>query len=302
MSNFTLNRRNFLQAAAATIGSAIAAPALAAIDFKIGNSMVTALSDGYFDMPSDFFVGATDEQKAQLGSPTRIAANAYVRRSGDRVFLFDAGAGNAEYITSQFDSAGKIPMELESIGISREDITDVVITHMHPDHVGGVVYDGEITFPNATIHMDSIEWDFWTKKGFAETGPERMRPLIKHIQDLASTAGDHVKTYNGEADLGGGVLLQPAYGHTPGHSTILLSEGNEKLMILGDTVVSEKVHFSHPHVGWALDFDPETAEKTRRRLLEQAATEGFMVAGNHVTSPGLGHVKRDGDAYRFVSI
>lgn len=302
MSYSTLNRRKFLQSAAATFGVAVATPSFAATDFKLGGDIVTALSDGYFDMPTKFFIGATTEQQKHLGSPVRIGANAYLRRSGKRVFLFDSGAGNGDFIKSQFPTAGKVPSELEAIGLKREDITDVVITHMHPDHVGGVVYDNEITFPNATIHMDAVEWNFWTKEGFAENGPEQMRPMITELQSVARKIQDRITLHTGETDLGGGVMLQPSYGHTPGHATILLTVGNEKLLILGDAVVSEKIHFSHPDVGWVLDFDPEMAQKTRKRLLDQAVTEGLTVAGNHITSPGLGRVERDGTGYRFISI
>lgn len=303
MHSLSLSRRGFLGTLAASVaGASFAQSAFAEQSFSLGNGQIIALSDGTFQFPADLWVGASDAQKAALGSPVTLAANAYVFRSGDRVFLLDAGAGNAPFITNQFDTVGRVPAELAVAGIAPEDITDVVITHMHPDHIGGVIFDGKRTFPNATVHVNATEWAFWTRDGFASDAPEQMQAMVGSVQDTARLISDAVELHNGETDLGGGVVMQPAFGHTPGHNVVLLDLGTERLLMLGDTVVSDHIHFAHPAVGWALDADPTAAEATRRRLLDMAATDDLIVAGNHVSAPGLGRIERSGDAYRFVPL
>ncbi|MGH1445267.1 MAG: MBL fold metallo-hydrolase [Cognatishimia sp.] len=302
MTHLPLTRRGFLGSLAAVSATAgLSLPLQAAETFSLGDGQIFALSDGTFDFPAQLWVGASDEEKAKLGEHVTIGANAFVYRRGERVFLIDAGAGNSSFITSRFQSVGRVPAELAMLGIAREDITDVVITHMHPDHVGGVIFDGERTFPNAKIHINAKEWAFWTRNGFATDAPEGMRDMVVSLQETAGMIEDAVVLQNGEADLGG-VMMQPAFGHTPGHNVMMIDLGSERLLVLGDTVVSDHIHFENPSVGWALDADPAAAQATRRRLLDMAATDGLIVAANHVTAPGLGHVERAGDAYRFVPL
>lgn len=302
-----MSRRRFTNSLAAMAGASLAGagfsrPALAATPFKLGSKTVIALSDGTFAFPNEAWIGATDAEKAGLGNPVVIGANAYVLRAGKRVFLLDAGAGNGTFITSQFKTVGRVPAELTDAGLAREDITDIVITHMHPDHFGGTVFDGARTFPNAKIHVNATEWAFWTQDGFDTTAPEAMRPMVAAVQETARQVKEAVVLQEGEADLGDGVTMLPAFGHTAGHNVVLVDLGTEKLLLLGDTVVSDHIHFEHPEVGWMLDADPATAEVTRRKVLDMAASEGLIVAGNHVTAPGLGRVERAGGAFRFVAL
>lgn len=299
-----LNRRTFITSVIAAGTAAAFAPraAFAAGSFTLGDGKIITLSDGTFAFPPELWVGASDAEKEALGNPVVIAANAYVFRSGNRVFLIDSGAGNGAFITDQFDTVGRVPAELTAAGIAREDITDIVITHMHPDHIGGVVYDGARTFPNATIHVNATEWDFWTRDGFDTQAPEGMRAMVVSLQETAAIVRENVVLHEAETDLGGGVQMLPAFGHTPGHNSVLIDLGSEKLMVLGDTVVSDHIHFSNPSVGWALDSDPIAAEATRRRLLDMAVTDGLIVAANHVTAPGIGRIERAGDAFNFVAI
>lgn len=297
-----MTRRIFTFSLAALAGAGLAGRSIAAARFALGDGEVITLSDGTFAFPADAFIGATEAEKAGLGNPVVIGANAYVVRSGDRVFLLDAGAGNDRFITDQFKTVGHVPAELAAAGLAPGDITDIVITHMHPDHFGGTVYDGALTFPKAKIHVNETEWAFWTKEGFDTTAPDAMRPMVAAVQKTARMVKDSVVLHAGETDLGGGITMLPAFGHTAGHCVVLVDFGREKLLLLGDSVVSDHIHFEHPEVGWVLDADPAAAEVTRRKVLDMAATEGLIVAGNHVTAPGLGRVMREGDAFRFVAL
>ena len=299
----TLTRRTFLSAAAATAALPFLPTRLrAAQGFSLGDGELIALSDGTFAFPNDLFIGATDEQKAELGDPVVFGANAYVIRRGDRTFLLDAGAGNAPFINSQFDTVGKVPGELADAGVTADEITDIVITHMHPDHIGGVVWNGAPAFPNAQIHIDRAEWAFWMRDGFAEDAPEGMRAMVAAVQETGRLVEDRIAGHGGDSDYGAGVQTLATYGHTPGHNSVLLDLGSERVLVLGDVVVTDHIHFAHPSVGWALDADPAAAEATRRRLLDMAATDGLIIAGNHVSAPGLGRVERAGDAYRFLPL
>ncbi|MEM9628795.1 MAG: MBL fold metallo-hydrolase [Pseudomonadota bacterium] len=301
MSSKSFNRRQFIDTMIAGT-AALSTRALAATQFEVGGSPVIALSDGHYIMPSDFFLGTPRALRDQLGDPVKIAANTFAYRAGDRTFLFDAGAGLGDFITQNFPTASRLPADLNAAGIVAEEVTDVVITHMHPDHVGGVEAEGKPAFPNAAVNIAETEWTFWNADGFATSGPEDMLPMIRSVQKTSRAVENNVVLHSGSADLGEGVSLLPAPGHTPGHTVILLDSGNEQLMIIGDLAVHEDVHFTNPDYGWALDVDRDAAVSSRKTLLDMIATEELMIAAAHVTEPGLGHVERDGDGYRFVPL
>ncbi len=294
-----MNRRHFLGTSLAGMALALSSPAIASKSITIGQKQLFALSDGYFDMPASLFLGAPESLKAQIGDPARIAANTYAYRAESRTFLFDAGAGTSDFITHAFPTASKLPEDLSSTGISAEEVTDIVITHMHPDHIGGLAIGDRIAFPNARIHIAATEWNFWNAAGFAATAPEGMRPMVANVQSLSNVIKNNVSLHGGAADLGDGVSVLPAPGHTPGHTAIVLDGGREQFVVVGDLTVHEDVHFANPNYGWALDVDGEQAVATRVSMLDMIATDGLIMGAAHVTKPGLGRVERDGSGFRF---
>lgn len=296
------SRRSFLNMALATTLSALSGASFAAEKFVFGEDELISLSDGVWTFPNRFWVGASKPEQMRLGSMVPFGSNAYLIRRGSRTFMVDAGAGNADFITSQFTTVGKLPMELSGIDVAPEDITDIVITHMHPDHFGGVVWNGASLFPNATIHIDRIEWEFWTRDGFATDAPEQMRPMVSMVQANAAIIKDQLQLHTGGDDLGRGIQTVAAYGHTPGHNSFLLELENEQLLVLGDTAFSNHIHFANPDVGWLLDSDPEGAKATRKRLFDMAATDELLVAGNHLDAPGIGRIVRDKGNYAFIPL
>jgi len=300
MSNFELNRRQFVGGIVA--GLTLATTGKAATNFAAGNTPVIALSDGYFDMPADFFLSTPQSLRDSLGSPVRIAANTFAYRSETRLFLFDAGAGSGAFITEGFPTVSQLPDDLVAAGIDANEVTDIVITHMHPDHIGGLEIGGASAFPNARIHISNVEWKFWNNEEFAANAPDMLRPMIAEVQRVSDVIKEHVVFHRGSASFGDGVSVMPAPGHTPGHSAIFLEGGSEDLLITGDVMVHEDVHFANPNYGWALDIDGELAVSTRKKLLDMIVADNLMVAAAHVTKPGLGHVDRDGDGYRFVAL
>lgn len=301
MAPMKLERRQVLSGLCASAVWMRVDKAMAFSKLKVGPAQVIALSDGTLTAPATFFGNITDAQQAELGKTVQLAANTYAYTHADRTFLFDTGAGVDHYISQQFPALGKLPADLAAAGIDPSAITDIVITHMHIDHIGGLVQGGAAVFPKARVHVSKADWDFWTKKDVVKLLPDLTKPMASAAQFIGKTIGETIRTHAGEADLGAGVALIPAPGHTPGHSAVMLTSGSEQLMLVGDAVVSEKVHFAYPDASWALEFDPPLAAKTRRSILDRAATDKIKIAGSHFSSPGTGFVERAGANFKFVA-
>lgn len=300
MTKSILDRRQMLAGMTASAAVLTAGRSFAYTDIAVGNTTVTALSDGSLTVPPAFFGGTTEAEQAALGDAVQLAANTYAYRNGDRTFLFDAGSGTDHYISDQFPTVGQLPADLAAAGIDPASVTDVVISHMHIDHIGGLVKGGQPVFANATIHLSEADWNFWTNDGLAAAVPDQMKPMVNAAQFVSRIVMANIKTHAGNADLGAGVALLPTPGHTPGHSGVMLTSGSEQLLLIGDAIVTEKVHFANPDASWALETDKDVAAQTRRKILDQAAMDKIKIAGSHLTAPGTGYVERDGSAYRFV--
>lgn len=294
-----LSRRTFICTSLAGMAAAIATPGFAAGTMEFGKGTLVALSDGSFTVPGQMWLGASAAEQADLGEKVSIGANVFLVRQNERLFLIDGGAGAGDFVTQRFNDLGRLPAALAEAGIAPSDITDVVITHMHIDHSGGLIVDGKPAFENATIHIDQTEWGFWTQEGLVEKTPEDFRPMVQEIQEIAKIVNHQIETHDGTKDFGNGLRAVRTYGHTPGHNSFELDLGDEKLLIMGDIVVSDNIHFKNPNVGWALDGIPEMAVQTRHQVLGRAADEGLVIAGSHLTAPGLGRVNRAGEAYEY---
>ncbi len=302
MEQTVWTRRSFMKADIAGSALVFAPKAMAATSFGVGDNELIALSDGYFDMPASMFLGTPETLHAEIGDPARIAANTYAYRTGSRTILFDAGAGTSDFITGAFPTVSDLPADLASAGIAPEEVTDIIITHMHPDHVGGLAIGNQQAFPNARIHIAAAESDFWNADGFATGAPEAMRPMVANVQALSSVIESNIMLHAGSADLGDGVSVMPAPGHTPGHTAIVLDGGREQFVVVGDLTVHEAVHFANPTYGWALDVDGEQAVATRISMLDMIAADDLIMGAAHVTKPGLGRVERDGSGFRFLPV
>lgn len=297
MTNITMNRRQVLL----TLGAAAAGSALLPkISFagelstlKIGSIEVSTLSDGTFDIPQSWFPNASAESLAVAGEPIVIGVNQWLVRTGARVILIDTGAGPL------FPGVGGLEALLAANGIEKTEITDIVITHMHGDHIGGLARENSGGFTNAKIHMNAVEWGFWTDPELVNKMPAEMKETIEGAQAIVAPLADRVMTHEGEADLGDGLTLMPMVGHTPGHSGVRIADGGEELLIIGDALLSEALQFSNPEYTYVLDIDPQKAVETRLGLLNQLADNGGLFAATHIAYPGLGQVERDGTVFKF---
>lgn len=282
-----------------------AAPAMLPLTHTraLGPMTVTTISDGHFDFTQDLIVNLDDAayRSALNGAyldpaqPIRVPVSVHLIRNGDQLTLVDAGGGSSFGPTT-----GRLAASLDALGVTPDQITRVVMTHLHPDHAGGLVSDAGAVFANASLHVHQDELAFWTDGAAASAAPADFQPFFDLARTMRDAYGDRVQTFAGEADLGGGVTTMALPGHTPGHSGLRLSDGDAQMIILGDAAALAALQFRHPDAGIAFDIDPGQAATTRRNLLQMVTADRIAVAGTHLPFPGIGHVEVRGDAFAWV--
>ncbi|VXB05402.1 MBL fold metallo-hydrolase [Luteimonas sp. 9C] len=255
--------------------------------FTIGSLDAAVLRDGDIRVPNDgktLAVGIpkpeVDAVLAQAGEPTdtvHLAVQALLVRSGDRVLLFDTGAGNAD-----FADAGRLPASLRAAGVEPAQVTDIFISHAHPDHVGGLTDGaGQALFANATVHLSAPEWQA------VQAGPANAA--------LVAAISPRVDAFAPGAEVVPGVTAIPVEGHTPGHSAYEIVDGDARLLYIGDAAHHFAVSVQRPQWTIAFDGDAPVAEASREALLARVADNAETIASPHFPYPGLGRiVRRDG--------
>jgi glyoxylase-like metal-dependent hydrolase (beta-lactamase superfamily II) len=272
---------------------------------KIGKIDVIAVSDGTVGL------GLTKElvQNAKPGEVDRLLArhfekspldasiNAFLIKYENKLLLIDTGATELVGPT-----AGKLPQTLRAAGAPPEDITDVFITHIHPDHTGGLMNGNTKVFPNATIHINKREVDYWFNKSIAAAAAEPQKTFFAQVDPKVKPYMDsgQLKTFEGATEFFSGFRSEPAYGHTAGLTVYILEDAGETVMFWGD-VVNIALQVDDPDISLRFDSDAAAAA-TRRKLLEDAAQKGYIVAPDHLPFPGLGHIRKDGQAYTWVPV
>ena len=271
----------------------------------VGDFEVTALSDGTRPMPADKVLTHTqpgeverDLKRAFLKEPVETSFNAFLINTGSKLVLVDTGAG------SMMGSAlGHMLTNLKAAGYRPEQVDEVYITHMHADHVGGLVAAGNrMVFPNAVVRASRHEADFWLDPARLEAAPEDAKAGFKNAMASVHPYAEagKFKTFDGAAELVPGIKAVPEPGHTPGHSGYLVESKGERLLVWGDIVHVAAVQFPDPKVTISFDSDPAAAARSRDSALAEVASRGDWVAGAHISFPGIGHVRADGDAYVWV--
>ena len=276
--------------------------------FRIGDVEATIISDGLLDLGSanDQFPAAPPDEIAQIMgaeflpvAPMMLEQNCLVLNIGGRVVLFDSGMGNDAMFGNQ---AGRLQRNLAAAGIAPDQVDDIVLTHAHPDHCWGMVADdGTLGFPNAQLHISQADFDFWTDegklsaKGFVPAFVAGARRNLLPYRDRMHFVTDRKEVLPGVTELS-------TPGHTVGHTSYLISSGNETFLNVGDVVHHYALLFENPQWEFAFDSDPALAAQTRMKLFDMAAADQMRMIGYHFPFPGLGHIRREGDAFEYVAI
>lgn len=251
--------------------------------FKLGSFDVVALHDAQFVRPNDatiFGVGHKPEEVAAVlkaaGAPTdtvTLSVDALLVKADKRLILIDTGVG------------GALQQSLSQAGYKPEDVTDVLITHSHPDHIGGLVKDGKLAFPKAAIRMSSAEWAFAKKND--------------KIADVVKAISDHVKTFEAGAHVVPDVTAIALKGHTPGHVGYRIVSGKDQLFDIGDTVHSSIISLVKPEWPVGFDNDATGGEENRLATLKKLAETHELIFAPHFPFPGVGHIQADGDHFKW---
>lgn len=273
--------------------------------FRVGSVNVTALSDGTLSLePHQLLTNTTTELvQAQLAehfhdTAVDISVNAYLIEAADRLILVDAGTGQLFGPTLD-----KLPASIKAMGYQPEQITDILITHIHTDHTGGLTDGTKMVYPNATLHVAQQELDYWLSASNRAKAPEAKRKDFDHAEEKMGPyiKAGRVKAFNGATQLWAGVRTIPSPGHTPGHSFFALDSEGETLVFWGDLLHIAEVQIPHPEVTISFDIDPAAARRQREQAFAHAAKHRYMVAPAHVSFPGTGHIRADGKGYRWVA-
>lgn len=275
---------------------------------KIGEIDVMVVSDGVLPLPTVMLAHNVDTaiRSAWLEDmflpPDAFdwALNVVVVRSGGRTILIDAGLGLDPNL--QLPRAGQLVKRLEAAGIDLASVTDVVLTHMHMDHVGGLLVDGvkERLRPDLRIHVAAAEVKFWEAPDFSRVSmpPGFPDALRKTARQFVNEYHNRLHTFETEHEVAPGVVVHRTGGHTPGHSVVRLASGDDRLTFAGDLVF--QVGFEHPEWHNGFEHDPEEAARVRIALLRELAANRELLVATHMPFPSIGHVAVDGDAFRFV--
>lgn len=302
----TLNRRQVLTALGGTVLANLAPRSFAQTKFTIGARELISVSDGNLVLPGSMFFNGLPQTElyailAEHGlAQTQLepACNLTLLRGSDSTVLFDAGSGSGF-----MPSAGAMLDSLDALGIAPEDITHVVFTHAHPDHLWGILDDfDDPVFPGATLMIGQAEWDYWTDPNTVSTIGEARASFAVGAARRLEAIQDQMVMFKGGQEVLPGIMAHATPGHTPGHMSFEIRDGSTAALVGGDAIGNHHVAFARPQWASGADQDADLGVKSRLGLLDKLASEQIPLMGFHMPNGGLGRVERHGDAYRFTGI
>jgi len=263
----------------------------------VGDIEVFILKDGETEFGAETFSGTNQSEinellKVNHRKTIETNFNAFLIKSGGKNILIDAGAG-----TLFGPVAGNLSKALEEVGVMNDDISNIIATHLHPDHIGGMISEtGEQVFKNAALTLTQDEYSFWNKEENFKSNPEDQNlPL-----SVLAAYSENLNLTSGSADLGLGLSSIDLPGHTAGHMGIMISSGNDQMAIVGDIIHAQYLQINNPEIGVVFDQDVDQARQSRKRILDLLASEKIMFTGGHLLSPAVGYVESNGLNYSWV--
>ena len=271
----------------------------------LGDFEITALSDGTVDLDVAKLLAEpaakTDAAlaKAFVHGPLETSVNAYLVNTGTRLVLIDAGAG-----TLFGPTLGKLLASLKAAGYQPEQIDDVFVTHMHPDHVGGLSANGVRVFPNATLHADKRDSDFWLSQANLDKAPADSKGFFQGAMASVNpyVAAGKYQPFEADGEPVPGIHTLASYGHTAGHTSYLVESKGQQLLVVGDLIHVAAVQFADPGVTMAFDSDAKAAALSRTAVFGMAAKDDALVGASHLQFPGMGHLRAAGKSWQWVPV
>lgn len=324
MNDFAISRRQLMMGAGvmagATVLNGIALPTHAKAPlakdqapyfyrFMHGQMQATVVSDGILPLgePSASFLGTSKEEVGKMLTDNFLSStevileqNALVLNTGDRLILFDTGMGSAPMFGP---TTGKLLASLKSAGINPQDIDAVVATHAHCDHVWGIMGDnGERNFPNAQIYISQADFDFWTDEAkLSVKDPAYMQPFVEGARKNLLPNRDRMVFFKDGEEFLPGIQAMAAPGHTVGHTAFMVTSDGKSLAVIGDVTHHQVLLVEKPRIEFAYDTDPKQSANTRVRILDMLATDRIPLIAYHFPWPGIGHVAKNGDGFRYFA-
>jgi glyoxylase-like metal-dependent hydrolase (beta-lactamase superfamily II) len=272
----------------------------------VGDIEVTALSDGTTNLPPDKILSdikpaelKKELTKSYLGAPIETSFNGFLVNTGTKLVLIDTGAGNFFGPT-----LGNLANSLKAAGYQPEQVDEVYITHFHSDHIGGLLAGDKAAFPNAIVRADKHESDYWLSQANLDKAPKDGKDSFVHAQAALKPYVDagKFKAIEGNGELVPGISSLATFGHTPGHTSYVVESKGQKLVVWGDLIHVAAVQLTHPDAKMQFDSDSKAGMAQRKKTYAEAAKEGYIVAGAHISFPGLGRLRAEGTGYVWVPV
>lgn len=301
--DMSITRRNVLKGAAA-LSILGASSNLSVAQIKVGNATLSTVSDGNLTLPGDFIFETVPQDALSPIltefnlSPDQLTpeCNLALYQDGERNVLFDVGSG-----PDFMPSAGKIVDSLDQFGLAVEDITHVVFTHAHPDHLWGLLDDfDDPLFSEAQYLISQNEWDYWWNPNTVDGLPDSLKPFAVGAKRRLDVIEDIVEFIKDGQEIIPGIAAVSTPGHTPGHMSFEVRNGSNSTMILGDAIGNHHIAFKKPSWPSGSDQDRELGIKSRNMLFDRVTGENMNIIGFHLPNGGIGKVDVTSDGYRFL--
>jgi glyoxylase-like metal-dependent hydrolase (beta-lactamase superfamily II) len=274
--------------------------------FKVGNFTVVAVNDGYAGRALEGMV-----LNAPIAEVQRVMADAFLPTdkyngpytatfvdTGKMLIALDTGTGGQLAPT-----AGRLVVNMKSAGIDPTQVDLVVISHCHADHITGLTTaEGLPIYPNAELAISQAEWAWWTEPGNETRSPDSERWNFSNVAKRFGPYAKRLRRFANDGEIAPGIRAIPSHGHTPGHTSVHISDGSAEMIALIDITHRPELFARRPDFHSAYDFDPVAASATRVKILDRVATDRTLVTGYHFPFPAVGHIAKDGSGFRLVPV